>query len=204
MIRHGILSGCAIALLSACGGSGGGSSLDVSESDDIIALAELVARDALLDDLVNDDDAPLEVTPFEDLPTSGVVSYTGLTFVGLPDTSIEGFNAVGSATFEADFDDQTITGSADNFFQGEGMDIGDSATFNGERIDGSLAFELEQAFDNVNGYLGEATGSLTSLNGEDIAVDVPIGGSFSGTEAEALLIINTGGDLDLSSSAIAD
>ena len=113
MTRHFFLTGSVIALLSACGGGGGGS--------DSVSFAELLDRTdqlGLLDgDFLEDDE-----TDFEAIPTTGSATYTGVATVSSfaefndePDE--QDFVALGATTLTADFGDQSISGSADNFFQ---------------------------------------------------------------------------------------
>ncbi len=184
----------AFSLMTACGGSGSGSSADVTSNiADDVTLSELQARFETFQAAVgtlNFEDA--EPSEFADLPISGSVNYTGVAIVGSGENNGSGvrdfdFLAVGSTTLVADFDDHEITGTADNFFQVDDPDAEDFESVTGTRISGSLTYEFEQVSAGLNDYAGQITGSLTPTDQPVINVDIAGGAGFAGDDGEAFL-----------------
>ena len=169
--------------MTAC--SGGSSSDDSTEtSPTVVSLDELIDRGATFEDLfgtinVDSDELADAVTPAEDIPTSGSATYTGIVFMG----DME-FVAIGSTTMTANFTDSSISGSSDNFFLTDDPNIADLADVTGERIDGSLTYELDRADDDSNLFTGQFVGAFTPTGEEEIVIDVPGGGGFLGENLE--------------------
>lgn len=176
-----IICGLAALSVTACGGSGGS---DVSHD---ISVSALDARLDRLDDVFLDD-----VTPNANLPTTGSSSYSGVAVVATGDGDTTDFLALGAATMTADFGSQTITGSADNFYQSDDPNADNPENFSGDAISGSLTFSLQQDVVGENGYIGSAEGELLPTDLDAIDIDVPVGGVFAGDNAEAFLAL--GGD----------
>ncbi len=184
----------AFSLMTACGGSGSGSSADVTSNiADDVTLSELQARFETFQAAIgtpNLDDA--EPTNFADLPTSGLVNYTGAAVVGSGEDDGMGdvdftFLAVGSATLVANFDNQKIAGTADNFFQ---IDDPNAESLDGEtgtRISGSLTYEFDQVSAGVNEYAGQITGSLTPTDQPVVSIDIGGIAGFAGDNGEAFI-----------------
>ena len=200
-----VLSCCAALLLSACGGSGGGSG---DASPDQVTLKELQSRgETFFAAIGTDDFEDADRTPFANLPTSGSQNYTGVAIVGIEaegETDQNTFLAIGSATLVADFVDHEISGSADNFFQITDPNVDGFADAEGERIDGSLTYELDQIAANTNAYSGQITGSVTPTDMPKIDVDLPAGGVFIGDNAEQFVAQAFEGDSDLYSGVFAN
>ena len=219
MTRHFFLTASVIALLSACDESGGSSGdIDVTSGDtgaiggddivpeEVVSFAELQEREnqlglfdgSFFDDLEED----------FDVPTTGSATYTGVvsvfSVISVNDESDEQvltdlndfdfFEAVGATTLTADFDDQSISGTADNFFQLDNnffqldnLEVESTDDLTGERIDGSLEYDLVQdvnGFGGSNFYVGNISGSLSPTNVADIDIDQSINGEFFGEDAD--------------------
>lgn len=183
MTHHLILSCTAVFLLSACGGSGG------SGGNDVVTLEELQARSETYNAAIGADNfEDVDPTDFADLPETGAFDYTGIAVVGI---EAEGenddnlFAAIGSATFTANFDDQDISGSADNFFQLTDPNVTNFEDLEGVRIAGSLTYNFDQVAEGENNYAGQVTGSLTPTNLPVLDVDIAGGGAFAGETGDA-------------------
>ncbi len=176
--------------MAACGGSSSGSSADATNS---VTLPELQTRFASFEAAIgtaNIEDA--EPTVFANLPASGSVNYTGVAAVGvveddgMSETNFS-FLAVGSATVVADFDDQQITGTANNFFQVDDPNSEEFSGLTGTRIDGSLTYQFDQVSAGLNEYEGQITGSLTPTDQATVNVNMTGGAGFAGEDGDAFI-----------------
>ena len=198
MTRHFFLTGSVIALLSACGGGGGGS--------DSVSFAELLDRTdqlGLLDgDFLEDDE-----TDFEAIPTTGSATYTGVatvsSFAEINDEPDEqDFVALGATTLTADFGDQSISGSADNFFQIDNVDAENLEDLTGERIDGSLEYELVQVEGGINFYEGSVSGSVSPTDAAEIDIDQTFAGFFTGEDADGFIAVANEPDTEVDADVL--
>jgi len=185
---------CFTLLLSACGGSGGGSDSDLDPS---VSFAELNA-DAettigMFVDANGDLLAGVEVTDPENFP-SGNVTYSGF-ITG----SVDNVDLTGALQIEADFDDETFVATADNFIDEtdvsySGSLTGDDGTINTEgdadvpqlvvTIDGSLAAEGE-TFDTslaLDGDFVSDGGAAAGLAEGSVGSDIFEDGLFAVAE----------------------
>lgn len=174
-----ILCGGAVIVLSGCGASGGDVSLDDLQS----RIATIGSTDFTTP------------TPFDDLPSTGRASYTGVASIEVVGDTGNEFLAIGSAVMVAEFDTQQISGTADNFFQADDPDVVSYADATGARIDGNLTFELEQEIAGINYYVGGVNGKLSPSRGADVDVDAPVDGIFSGQSGEAFYGAGSAGNV---------
>ena len=148
-------------------------------------------------------DADLDVT----IPTTGSATYTGVVsltgFTGFNDELVEpefqdvrvlvqpdSFDAVGATTLTADFDNQSISGTADNFFQLDNLEVESFDDVTGQRIDGSLEYNLVQDtndFGDGDFYVGNISGSISPINVAEIDIDQSISGEFIGENADRFI-----------------
>ncbi|MFN3662464.1 hypothetical protein [Yoonia sp.] len=185
-MKFTVLLGCsAVSLLAACGGS------STSGEPAVVSLDQLISRAAAFEDAIgtiNIDDDGLEPTAFANLPT-GTANYTGIAVVGLiaDDADVARFGAIGSATMVANFQTQTVTGAADNFFQLDDPSIIGFEGATGERIAGSIAYTLTGSKGD-NEYTGQITGSLTPIGMDAFDVSVLGSGAFVGDTGEGFAV----------------
>ncbi len=174
---------CAFALISACGGSSTGNSSDNGEVtlEDLISRAETIGE-TFEGPIDLDDETDFDFTPVANIPTSGTADYTGYAVVVYDVDSFTELRALGSATMVANFDDQTIRGGADNFFEIDSAEITEGSDITGQSIDGSLTFNLAQD-GGENLYLGELFGEITFTDGDIAFVDLVGIGAFAGNDA---------------------
>ncbi len=192
------MSMCAgIVLLSACGGgSGGGSGAD-EDFDALVARAE-----ALFD---AEEAVDGQATPVADLPPdTGSVTYTGIAvYIGAEATSAAPivFGALGEFTGEADFRNETFTGTADDFIEitnAEAVFDDDADPIGGGRVDGSFTVDMEfDSFDEGgierSSLIGEIDGRIThSDNSTQVYDGMEADGGFLGPAAELVEVIGAG------------
>ena len=170
-------------ILGGCGSSG----------SDSVSYGELQERAAALEaEFGGTEFDDIEATPLENIPTTGSASYTGLAVVVQQDDTILDndnaiFLAVGNAEVTAEFGDlAAVTGTADSFFQSDDPNANGVTSVGGTAIDGALSFSLDQSSPADIILLGEVTGALTPLEGDDIDVDNPVIGAFINTDASGI------------------
>lgn len=186
----------AVLILGGCGSSG--SDDGVSESD--VSFSDLQDRAAALEaEFGGPEFDDIEATALENIPTTGSASYTGLAVVVQEDDTILDnddaiFLAVGNAEVTAEFGDlAAVTGTADSFFQSDDPNANGVTNVGGTAIEGALTFSLDQELPTEVLLLGEVSGALTPLDGDDIIVDNSIIGAFINTDASG--IIASGSDI---------
>ncbi|WP_322896081.1 MULTISPECIES: hypothetical protein [unclassified Yoonia] len=184
-----LLSCGAISMLSACGGSSSGGVSNSDGGPSVVTLGQLIDRAEAFENAIGTTniDQLGEPTAFASLPASGTANYIGVAVVGLIQDNGEGvdiatFGAVGSTTILANFGNQTVTGTADNFFQIDNPNVEGFDGLTGERISGSLAYNLSGF--GQNEYIGRFTGSLTPEGQSALNVDVGGSGAFVGDQGE--------------------
>jgi hypothetical protein len=149
---------------------------------DELSYAELAAENAAMVRRVTD----LPVTAAADLPVTGSATYEG--YAALDMQTERATAMVGEVEITADFDDATLSGTMDEF-QG--------------RVNGSAEQELEGELTLSDGDIGigtpsgftvEVEGELEANNGDVLAVDGTVLGSFRGEDGpDALLAVAVGG-----------
>ena len=126
-------------------------------------------------------------TPEIGLPT-GQVAYTGQSAVVIGSGNAEQI-LIGDATFNADFDGDTITGSLGTFRQYQGG-------INTTAYSGALTLNNGVLGQTVtNDIDGQFTGTLRG-DGDVIGVDVAVNGAFGGDTGDSLVVFgeaDTGG-----------
>ena len=175
--------------------------------EDVVSFAQLEERAnqlGLVDGSFFDDlEADLDVT----IPTTGSATYTGVVSVSaftgfngelvvseLQDALVpvqpDGFDVVGATTLTADFGNQSISGTADNFFQRDNLRVASINDTTVQRIDGSLEYNLVQdtnGFGDGDFYVGNISGSISPINVAEIDIDQSISGEFFGENADRFI-----------------
>ena len=164
-MKTAVLSLSAIALLSACGGSGGG--------------ADLVETTQTLSSEFEAIQSSEGTTPFSQVAVDGgVVIYNGTATVTItPDGSRSAdFLAIGEFEATADFGSgQDVEATANNFIQAANPEESNNDLSDFESagaIDGSFEWDLDiEEFSGVARVVGTATGELTRIDStqEDFA-----------------------------------
>lgn len=154
---HVALAAALGLLLAGCGGSGG------DEEEERPTFAELEAESEALAAEIED----LEVTDPAALPVEGSATYEGV--ISVESAEADGFGFVppmgGELTLDVDFDDSTVSGSAENF-----------VTTDGEEMSGSLDIGNGQVFRDANIEEGQESTFATTLSGQLEDAD---GGEYS-------------------------
>lgn len=188
-----------LSLITACGGASTGGADVTMET---VSFDALMARSDVAAAYMSNGEEGLAITANNDLPT-GTVSYTGVMSLakkevnylgtslgGFPDyTATTDYEAIGSATATVDFGTTGLTIVGSDFYEvAVGSLNSDQSEPTGALIAGQVTMNFTQDVAGENGYTGTATGSFTTVGGEDISVNVPGGGSFAGAGAEALFV----------------
>ena len=126
---------------------------------------------------------------------SGTAQYRGVALV-TEDVDAEGVVAIGAVSLDVDFDGQTITGSANNFFEALSNSDGDVTGVISE-TDG----QFDLAATDTDGFIElDITGSVT-FDGTTYDVDSALTGGFLGEDgADADMFVAVGEDLAVTTS----
>lgn len=191
-----------VLLLTACGG--GGSEVDRS----FISFDDLIARGTAYENIaISDDDSEEPVpTEFAALPT-GTVSYSGIVQVGEQrfdimianggaDVDFEStltYLALGSGTASVDFSTTDLTIEGNNFYEIDDITVFEDDDFDisqltGTPIEGAITINLQRDVVGENSYAGSVSGSVFKTNGDELNINVPAGGFFTGTNGEAIFV----------------
>ena len=175
-------------LLTACGGSGKASFDELKvELEDVLVATEGFYMP----------------TPDAALPT-GVAKFSGIALAAEENafTGSTIFGALGSSSVTANFDDGTLTGKADGFYEIEdpNQESGVLTTDNpldaatGTAIAGSFDYEMTQTIAGKALFQGTVSGALTRTDGGTFTVDETVAGYVSGDAAERFYIIAGAGE----------
>lgn len=163
-IKYLALTG-SVAVLAACGGSGGGSGSTVNT----FAQMEAEAR-AAADGYIDPDTGALLAAERTSLPAGGTASYEG--YVG---GEVDGAGLIGELSLDVAFaplDTATITGSASNFqHETDGAFTGTLALNNANVLPGAPG--------GADLLAGDLQGNLAN-GGTTYATDIALDGSFLG------------------------
>ena len=180
-----------LVVLSACSSGGMTDPRDFTTTQAALSEASDLLDAAML----------LDNTAQSGLPT-GSVAYSGVVGIGsastdldiLSDVQADPLFAVGRMTLNVDFATTEVTGTSDNFIDG-----------NNNQINGSLDFDASTVLlgGGNPGLRGQLTGELFPVNGDTYTYDVPISGGFLGDNAETIAAIGEG-DFDLDPNNQAD
>ncbi|WP_322890822.1 MULTISPECIES: hypothetical protein [unclassified Yoonia] len=189
----------ATLVLSACGGSNSSENVDGSVTLDQLKSRAAVAQRTF--DFTEGEDREPIPAHFSQLPVTGSFNYTGIAAVisGVASTEADDvitLAALGSSTMRVNFDTQAITGTANNFFELDNPqtaligEIDVIQNVQGQRIDGSLAYQFNQRAPADNFYVGSVSGVLFQRNGQQLTISEDFAGFFSGTDARGFLGIS--------------
>ena len=167
-------------LLSACGGT-------------TVSFEELQERGANYLVAIDDDSFSSGAdTRFEDTPMSDEAGYTGIAFVGLVsefDRNLR-FLSVGSTTMVANYEEQSIRGSADNFYEISGFLPDSLEGETGEAIAGNMTYEFVRDESRASadeippiGFVGGFAGSINPSTLDEFEFDVEGNGRYVGSGA---------------------
>lgn len=200
-----------ILTLAACGGSssGGNTIIDTDGVDvpvlppvDTDAFTTVGGALAELEFFVEKSEN-LILTPIADIPTSGSATYDGVfslgrieeRFPGDPDPDLVD-PLIGEVELDVDFQRNTLSGNADNFFDDT------------RSVSGSLTIsdgEIERSVDGVL-FVADVVGELP-INGAQRDVEGALIGGFGGNDAETIVSLFVGdadGEFPLIGTAFAD
>jgi len=195
----------AVLFVAACGASSSSNDVDedVEESSvevpsveepgierssvEDVSLNEIITRyDDFL--VVNGVDEFFGVDIADIIPTSGTANYSGMIFVGENGiVTSETFGAYGAVALTVAFSDETtIAGEAGSFFQLDDPFIADVADATGDPIEGSATIDFGQV-SGANSFEGSIVGSVSPLEGGEIAFDMDALGVFTHEDAKGFV-----------------
>lgn len=153
------------AILAGCGGGSGGGS----------GANGFAGHDALLSDI-----AAMDVTPAEQLPTSGSVDYAGSAILNMPRQG-GAIAYLGDLIVSVDFDTgpAAMVGSLSDFRTSGGDSLGGVLTISGASFDADADPELDYQFRAM------LAGTL-SQGGTDHALTGSLAGDYRGMQAAAM------------------
>ncbi|WP_413717170.1 hypothetical protein [Silicimonas sp. MF1-12-2] len=130
-------------------------------------------------------EAGYEVTPVGDIPTENSAVYDGYIILDAGSIWLRESYA-GEMTLEAQFDANTVSGSADNLYDRSGAPVAGSLVIGGGVID--------RASPSAGGgqITADLDGLLTDSKGVDLTVDTEMVGDFYGPDAEGFLALING------------
>lgn len=170
-----------LVLTSACASGENPDPLDFAATQDAIAIAESFDSDILSNQYVS--------TTFQQLPTSGSVEYQGVVQIATDDQSLAPADdflfAVGRIEMTATFSgDGGISGTADNFIDG-----------NDRQMTGTLVFSADSINQSSNApdFDGLLEGQITNADNFQFTYEVPMNGGFLGPNAEYVTASGFGG-----------
>ena len=123
-------------------------------------------------------------TPVADLPT-GAVTYSGFAIVASETTDLfldneteisnDPLFAIGRATINADFDSSSMTGTANNFIDG-----------NDNQLSGQLTLTATPTLANAAVYNAEVIGQISAVSGESFEYNTAITLEVAGPNGEGI------------------
>jgi len=170
----------AILMLSACGGSGGSGEMTSGplSPQQVGTLIDELGRD-----ITDNVDASNLTTPTE-LASSGRASYEGFIVVGQTSNPVnDPFSGVGTVTLNVDINENTVSGTATNFYDGaETPMLGSIPLVGGTIVPGNVGSDaasiVELSFESTED-------NALDRNGQDFGWGkIEMDGSFFGDTAE--------------------
>lgn len=175
-----------VALLTACGGGDGTNSN--ATYDALVATGQ--THSDKLDTL----------TPTDILPTNSA-TFTGVAVLADDfDSSTQG--AIGEANLSVNFGTQTVTGSADTFFQTDIDTSGNAVPGTSAPVAGSLAFAGSGFAPGSGAQFNLDVDGTVNFAGADQTIDGTASGAFFGPNAD--MLVGFGTDMPVTAGSITN